>query len=148
MVKADLNGLPAEASNSDTDVADAVTKKHSQNTDSSTSATTFAINGNNAIVEGDSRLTDARTPKAHTHAESDVTSLTTDLGNKQATLVSGTNIKTINGNTLLDSGDMTGLPDMVVRKQSITANTTIADGYSAEVFGHYAISSGTLTLVG
>ncbi|AXH76791.1 MAG: hypothetical protein [Caudoviricetes sp.] len=35
-----------------------------------------------------------------------VMNLVTDLGNKQATLVSGTNIKTVNGNTLLGSGDL------------------------------------------
>jgi len=33
MLKADANGLPADATNTDTDVADAVTKRHSQNTD-------------------------------------------------------------------------------------------------------------------
>jgi hypothetical protein len=49
----------------DTDIADAITKKHSQNTDTGTSAANFAISGNNAIKEGDSRLTDARTPNSH-----------------------------------------------------------------------------------
>lgn len=39
--------------------------------------------------------------------ESQVTNLTTDLAAKQATLVSGTNIKTVNGTTLLGSGDIT-----------------------------------------
>ena len=33
MLKADANGLPVDATNTNTDVADAVTKKHSQNTD-------------------------------------------------------------------------------------------------------------------
>ena len=41
-----------------------------------------------------------------TIAQSQVTNLTTDLAAKQATLVSATNIKTINGNTLLGSGDL------------------------------------------
>lgn len=44
---------------------------------------------------------------SHTHAQSDITNLTSDLGAKQATLVSGTNIKTVNGSTLLGSGDLT-----------------------------------------
>ena len=35
-----------------------------------------------------------------------ITNLTTDLASKQATLVSATNIKTINGNSLLGSGDL------------------------------------------
>src|SRR6185369_7272080 len=39
--------------------------------------------------------------------ESGVTNLTTDLAGKQATLVSGTNIKTINSTSLLGSGDIT-----------------------------------------
>jgi hypothetical protein len=41
-----------------------------------------------------------------TIAQSQVTNLTTDLAAKQATLVSATNIKTVNGNTLLGSGDL------------------------------------------
>lgn len=60
------------------------------------------------VVKGsDTRLTDSRTPTVHTHAESDVTGLVSDLAAKQATLVSGTNIKTINGSTVLGSGDLT-----------------------------------------
>jgi len=43
----------------------------------------------------------------HTHAQSDVTNLVSDLAGKQATLVSGTNIKTINGSSVLGSGDLT-----------------------------------------
>lgn len=42
-----------------------------------------------------------------TLSESQITNLTTDLAGKQATLVSGTNIKTINGSSLLGSGDLT-----------------------------------------
>jgi hypothetical protein len=37
------------------------------------------------VATGDSRLTDARTPTTHSHAEADVTSLTTDLAAKAAT---------------------------------------------------------------
>lgn len=40
-------------------------------------------------------------------AESQVINLVADLSNKQATLVSGTNIRTINGNTLLGATDLT-----------------------------------------
>ncbi len=58
------------------------------------------------VASNDARLSDARTPLSHSHSESDVTNLTTDLGNKQSTLVSGTNIKTINGSSLLAEGDM------------------------------------------
>lgn len=41
-----------------------------------------------------------------TQAQSTVTNLTTDLAAKQATLVSGTNIKTINGSSILGSGNL------------------------------------------
>lgn len=46
-------------------------------------------------------------PSTHSHTQSDVTGLSTSLSGKQDTLVSGTNIKTINGNSLLGSGDLT-----------------------------------------
>jgi hypothetical protein len=46
------------------------------------------------------------TPSAHSHVISDVTGLQTALDGKQATLVSGTNIKTVNGETLLGSGNL------------------------------------------
>ena len=42
----------------------------------------------------------------HTHAESDITNLSTDLAGKQGTLESGINIKTINGSSILGSGDL------------------------------------------
>jgi len=41
-----------------------------------------------------------------TQAQSTITNLTTDLASKQATLVSGTNIKTINGASILGIGDI------------------------------------------
>ena len=44
---------------------------------------------------------------AHTHPQSDITNLTTDLANKQDALVSGTNIKSVNGSSLLGVGDLT-----------------------------------------
>lgn len=40
------------------------------------------------VLDDDSRLTDSRTPLSHTHPQSDITNLTTDLGNK-ADLVDG-----------------------------------------------------------
>lgn len=43
---------------------------------------------------------------AHTHAQGDVTNLVSDLAGKQETLVSGTNIKTVNSQSLLGSGDL------------------------------------------
>lgn len=43
---------------------------------------------------------------SHGHAQADVTGLVADLAAKQAALVSGTTIKTINGNTVLGAGDL------------------------------------------
>lgn len=42
----------------------------------------------------------------HTHAISEITNLQSTLNGKQATLASGTNIKTINGNSILGSGNL------------------------------------------
>ena len=53
MLKAAADGSPAKATNTDTEVADAVTKKHAQNTDTGTTATSFKINtgGNEADLQ-------------------------------------------------------------------------------------------------
>lgn len=53
MLKAGTDGTPATATNTDTDVADAVSKKHTQNTDTGTTATSFKINtgGNEADIQ-------------------------------------------------------------------------------------------------
>jgi hypothetical protein len=45
-------------------------------------------------------------PAAHGHSQGEVTGLVSDLAGKQATLVSGTNIRTINGTSLLGSGNI------------------------------------------
>ena len=50
---------------------------------------------------------DAKAAVSHTHAVSDVTNLQTTLNGKQNLLVSGTSIKTLNGESLLGSGDIT-----------------------------------------
>ena len=49
---------------------------------------------------------DGKAATSHAHAQSEVTNLVSDLAAKQAALVSGTNIKTVNGSTLLGSGDL------------------------------------------
>ena len=53
ILKAAADGSPAKATNTDTEVADAVTKKHAQNTDTGTTATSFKINtgGNEADLQ-------------------------------------------------------------------------------------------------
>lgn len=49
---------------------------------------------------------DGKAATSHTHSIANVTGLQASLDSKQATLVSGTNIKTINGTSLLGSGDI------------------------------------------
>lgn len=53
MLKASSDGSPAQGTNTDTDVADAVSKKHTQHTDTGTTATSFKINtgGNEAELQ-------------------------------------------------------------------------------------------------
>lgn len=50
---------------------------------------------------------DGKASVSHTHTASQITDLSSVLENKQEKLVSGTNIKTINGNSLLGEGDIT-----------------------------------------
>lgn len=72
----------------------------------------------------------------------------TALNGKQATLVSATNIKTVNGSSLLGSGDLSvsGAGDTVLRlagNVSTGANTTLVDltgmSFTADAGGIYAI---------
>ena len=57
-----------------------------------------------------------------------VTNLTTDLAAKQATLVSGTNIKTINSTSLLGSGDITAGDMTLASTQTNSGLKTFLDG--------------------
>ncbi len=81
------------------------------------------------------------------------------LSNKQENLVSGTNIKTINGNTILGSGDLT-LSSMVYPDAGIplstgtawgtsitnnSANWNTAYGWGNHASGGYALTSGNLS---
>lgn len=81
------------------------------------------------------------TPSSHTHAESEVTNLTTDLSAKQATLVSGSNIKTINGATILGSTDIITTRKVasvdIVATASATTTTTL---FTPSTSGMYRIS--------
>lgn len=74
--------------------------------------------------------------------ESQVSGLTTDLNNKQDLLVSGTSIKTINGNSLLGSGDIT-----IIAGEStpITGTVAIAMG-NEESSKIITINDSTITL--
>ena len=58
---------------------------------------------NNGIITGGADLVEADLPNI---SQSKITNLVSDLSNKQAKLVSGTNIKTINGESVLGSGNI------------------------------------------
>lgn len=64
-----------------------------------------------------------------TQAQSTVTNLTTDLAAKQATLVSGTNIKTVNGASVLGSGDLTvsAAPAAVITESTTSRTLGLTD---------------------
>lgn len=68
---------------------------------------------------------DGKADTTHSHAISDVTNLQTTLDGKQATLVSGTNIKTINGASLLGSGNI-ATPTTTVNNTLTSTSTTEA----------------------
>ena len=71
----------------------------------------------------------------------------TALGNKQDTLVSGTNIKTINSTSLLGSGDIAVLQNTATGTGSLTINGT-ATSYDACVnIGNSSSANGNMTTV-
>ena len=78
------------------------------------------------------------------------TDLQAALDAKQATLVSATNIKTINGSSVLGAGDLvvTGAaPDIALSKMAPSANQTITAACSAYVSMFYeTVSTFTLEL--
>jgi len=53
-------------------------------TTTGTLSVSFGTSGTTACVGNDARLSDSRTPTAHTHPQSDITNLVTDLSNKAA----------------------------------------------------------------
>lgn len=81
------------------------------------------------------------TPSSHTHAEGEVTGLVNDLAAKQSTLVSGNNIKTVNGNSLLGSTDIVTTRKVaqvdIAATSSATSTTTI---FTPSASGMYRLS--------
>ena len=88
-------------------------------------------------------------------AISDVSGLTTTLSNKQATLVNQTNIKSINGNSLLGSGDLTvasssDLGSIVLYLESIGLINLVVNGngdYVTDTNGNYIHTTFTKNIV-
>lgn len=77
---------------------------------------------NDGIITGGADLEEADLPDI---SQSKITNLETDLSNKQDTLVSGTNIKTINGQSVLGSGsiDLEGLSTLSHPKLNVEVLT-------------------------
>ena len=69
--------------------------------------------------------------KTHTHAISDITNLQTSLDSKQGALVSGTNIRTINGTSILGSGNISVIASLAEKElHDIIDSTLSQSGYA------------------
>lgn len=76
--------------------------------------------------------------------------VTTTLSGKQETLVSGTNIKTVNGTSILGSGDIVvaaGASQIVTTAKTITEDFTVASTENAMSIGDITIADGVTVTV-
>lgn len=97
------------------------------------------------VLGDDTRLSDARTPLAHTHSPSAITQdasnrFVTDAekstwNGKQDALVSGTNVKTVNGSSILGSGNLSVSAALSFAQTFATAETTISAATYADITG-------------
>jgi hypothetical protein len=79
---------------------------------------------------------DSKTASGHTHPISAISNLQSSLNNKQDVLVSGTNIKTINTQSLLGSGDIT------ISGGGVTSHGALT-GLSSDDHTQYSLANGT-----
>lgn len=87
-------------------------------------ATTDDTNSLQSSIDGKANV-------GHTHAISDITNLQSTLNGKQAKLVSGTNIKTINGNSILGGGDIPVVASLAEKSMADIINATSSkSGYA------------------
>ena len=89
------------------------------------------------------------------HQAADISALQTDMRGKQATLVSGTNIKTINGESVLGEGNIevakkTDIPstDNLATKDELTAVETVANNADAKADAATSRIEGVETTLG
>lgn len=91
---------------------------------------------------------------SHTHNQSDITGLSSALANKQDTLVSGISIKTVNGNSLLGSGNIvitSGSTDhSTLTNRNVADSHTIAaiTGLQTTLDGKASTANATTTVAG
>ena len=126
----DISGL-------DTALSNKVTKNEAIVGDTKTKIT-YDSNG---LVTGGADLVEADLPNI---SQSKITNLVSDLSNKQLRLISGTNIKTINGQSVLGGGDLEITDGGSVQ---LTGNQTIAGikTFSSNIVGNITGNSGTAT---
>lgn len=107
--KASVGGIdPPDAAPIDGQVQqyDSATDKMEWATVSGGSAVWGGITGTLSSQTDLQTALNGKAASSHSHSISDVTGLQTQIDSKQATLVSGTNIKTVNGSSLLGSGNL------------------------------------------
>lgn len=89
---------------------------------------TSAVNADVAPWAGITGKPSTFTPATHTHVIADVTGLQTALDAKQVTIVSGTHIKTVNGSSIVGSGDLeVGYKNVPQNSQAAAYTLVLAD---------------------
>jgi hypothetical protein len=86
-------------------------------------------------------LTGQYAAASHVHITGDITGLDSALAGKQATLVSGTNIKTVNSTSLLGSGDIAVGGSFATLTGVTTDNANLTSALNAKL----SLSGGTMT---
>ena len=81
---------------------------------------------NDGIITGGADLVEADLPNI---SQSKITNLVSDLSSKQSSLISGTNIKTINGRSVLGSGDIEITSEVVDAKINAKINAKHSTAY-------------------
>jgi hypothetical protein len=98
-----------------------------------------SINGNSLLGSGNLTISTTATWGSITGTLSAQTDLDTALNGKQATLVSGTNIKTVNGSSILGSGNLTTNPRTIA---SVVGSNLI--GTANQISASVLIPAGTI----
>ena len=121
-------------------VAEAISTKQDTITGAATTVTTNNLTASRVLVSNSSGKIAASSSVTTTelgYLDGVTSSVQTQLNNKQATLVSGTNIKTVNNNSLLGSGNITidSLPSQTGNNgKYLTTNGTTASWVAIEEY--------------
>ena len=85
---------------------------------------------------------------SHTHAISDITNLQSTLNGKQAKLVSGTNIKTVNGSSILGSGNLSINTSLPANSDVTLQTLSFHGGKNYSISGIYVLETDAVSLGG